>query len=131
MLWRWAWEYGAASDVIPYVNRPLLFVAAWHPAAHEPPGAWTLCLRCGDLLHRRKRTFSKLPRCAACMKETPSQRTWPAHALAPHGRSTWALRCQYPDCEMVFEGPRHRRLCDEHTSSRLPPSRRLKRIGDH
>jgi hypothetical protein len=29
---------------------------------------------------------------------------------------------------MVFEGPRHRKLCPNHTSSRLPPKQRLAAI---
>lgn len=124
-LWQQAEEYGGPTNLIPYATRVLMLLTFWHPSAHEPPGAWTVCVRCGVLLHRKKRSFTTTPRCAACMKETPSQRRWPAHAMAPHGRGTWLLRCQYPECDIVFEGPRHRKLCPDHTSSRLPPSRRL------
>ena len=124
-LWEWVAAYDALADRMPYAHRVMLLIAAWHPSAHAPPGAWTLCIRCGDLLYRKQGTFTTWPRCTACMKETPRQREWPRHALAPHDRGTWFLRCQYPECEMVFTGPRHRKLCPEHTSSRLPPRRRL------
>jgi hypothetical protein len=128
-LEHWLWEqiglHGALQNRIPYAFRQLLLVAAWHPAAHEPPtGAWTLCLRCGDLLHRKRRTFTTLPRCPRCMKATTAQREWPPHALAPHGPGTWLLRCQSPDCDQAFEGLRHRKLCPQHTSSRLAPATR-------
>lgn len=126
-LWTKAAERGAHSDRIPYASRVLLLLFAWHPSAHEPPGASTVCVRCGDLIYRARSTFSGLPRCPSCMKETAKQRDWPAHAIAPHGRASWLLRCQYPDCELVFEGPRHRKLCPDHTSSRLSPARRLTR----
>ncbi len=126
-LWEQAARYGALVDRIPYAHRLYLLLAAWHPSAHAPPGAWTLCVRCGDLLYRKKRSFTSFPRCPACMKESAEQRQWPTHALAPHDRGTWFLQCQYPNCEMAFTGPRHRKLCPDHTSSRLPPSRRLAR----
>lgn len=126
-LWEQAGRYGGVVDRIPYAHRLTLLLAAWHPSAHEPPGAWTLCVRCGELLYRKKRSFTSLPRCLVCMKETAQQREWPPHALAPHDQGTWFLQCQYPSCEMAFTGPRHRKLCPEHTSSRLPPSRRLSR----
>jgi hypothetical protein len=128
-LWELAAEYGAFSDRIPYAYRLLLLVAAWLPEAHRPPGAHTICLRCGDLLFRKRCLFKTLPNCPACMKETSAQREWPPHAMAPHARGTWLLRCQYPGCEMVVEGPRHRKLCDDHTSSKLPPKQRLKTIA--
>jgi hypothetical protein len=124
-LWQQIALHGGLQERIPYAFRQLLFLAAWHPAAHEPPnGAWTLCLRCGEVLHRKRRAFSTLPRCPRCMKETRAQREWPAHAFAPHGPGTWALRCQYPECAQAFEGPRHRKLCPQHTTSALPRSRR-------
>jgi hypothetical protein len=124
-LWQQTALHGGLQSRIPYGFRQLLLLAAWHPAAHEPPtGAWTLCLRCGELLHRKRRAFSTLPRCPRCMKETPAQREWPPHALAPHGPGTWVLRCQYPECAQAFEGPRHRKLCPQHTTSALPRSRR-------
>lgn len=123
-LWKLASEHGGSTNRIPFSYRSVLLLMAWDPAAHEAPdGGWTVCLRCGELLHR-KRAFSELPRCAACMKETPKQREWPPHAVAPHQRGTWLLECQYPDCETVFEGPRHRKLCDSHTSSSLAPRHR-------
>jgi hypothetical protein len=128
-LWELAGSYGALSDRIPYATRVLLLIVSWIPEAHEPPGAYTLCLRCGGLLFRRRRTFSTLPRCATCMKETPSQREWPPHAMAPDDVGTWLLRCQYPDCDLIFNGPRHRKLCPEHTSARLPPRRRGFRLA--
>jgi hypothetical protein len=128
-LWEQAAAFGGLADRMPYAHRLNLLIAAWHPSAHAPPGAWTICLRCGDLLYRTRRSFKTLPRCAACMKETPEQREWPAHALAPHDRGTWFLRCQYPSCEMAFTGPRHRKFCPEHTSSRLPPARRVPNGG--
>jgi hypothetical protein len=123
-LWNRAAEFGGLTDRIPYASRLLLLAMAWHPIAHKPPGAWTLCVRCGVLLHRKRSMFHSLPRCSACMKETTKQRKWPAHASAPHGRATWLLNCQYPGCEMVYEGTRHRKYCPDHTSSRLTPSRR-------
>jgi hypothetical protein len=128
-LWEQAAEHGGLVDRMPYAHRLILLIAAWHPSAHEPPGAWTLCIRCGELLYRKKRSFKTFPRCPACMKETPKQREWPTHALAPHDRGTWFLRCQYPNCEMAFTGARHRKFCPEHTSSRLPPARRLSSHG--
>src|SRR5207302_9822901 len=106
-LWRQAWEHGAYSDLIPYPNRGLLLIVAWHPEAHKPPGAHTICIRCGELLFRQTRNSRQFPRCAACMKETPAQRSWPDHAVTPFGRATWLLGCQYPECDAVFEGPRH------------------------
>jgi hypothetical protein len=124
-LWQLAYEAGALSDRIPYAFRLTLLVWTWIPEVHDAPGAHTLCIRCGDLLFRKRLlATANLPRCTQCMKETPAQREWPAHAMAPHAQGTWLLRCQYPECEMVFEGPRHRKLCDEHTSSRLAPRRR-------
>lgn len=124
-LWQRAHEHGGPTDLIPYATRVLLLLFSWHPSAHEPPGAWTLCVRCGELIHRKKRSFATLPRCTTCMKETPQQRQWPAHAMAPHDKGRWFLSCQYPDCDQAFTGPRHRKLCPEHTSSKLPPGRRL------
>jgi hypothetical protein len=124
-LWNRAAEFGGLTDRIPYANRLLLLAMAWHPIAHAPPGAWTLCVRCGELLYRKRSVFDHLPRCSACMKETAKQRKWPVHASAPHGRATWLLKCQYPECEMVYEGPRHRKYCPDHESSRLTPGRRL------
>ena len=129
MLWEWAWEYGAVNALIPYVNRPLLFVAAWHPVATNRPVRGHSALDVATSFTEETH-IGQAPRFAACMKETPSQRTWPAHARRPTEGQPGPYRCQYPGCEMVFVGPRHRRLCDEHTSSRLPPSRQLKRIGD-
>jgi hypothetical protein len=123
-LWELAAEHGGPTDRVPYAYRLVLLAMAWRPIAHQASGgAWTLCVRCGALLHR-SRSFSSLPRCGACMKETAKQREWPAHAIAPHSHGTWLLGCQYPGCESVFEGPRHRRRCDEHTSSKLSPKRR-------
>lgn len=124
-LWAQAADFGGLVDRMPYAHRLTLLFVAWHPSAHEPPGAWTLCIRCGELLYRNRRAFKTFPRCAVCMKETAKQREWPQHALAPHDRGTWFLRCQYPNCEMAFTGPRHRKFCPEHTSSRLAPARRL------
>jgi hypothetical protein len=127
-LWKLSAEYGAPSDRIPYVYRIFTLIGAWLPEAHKPPGANTICLRCGELLFRKRSSFKTLPRCPACMKETPAQRAWPPHAMAPHGPGTWLLRCQYPGCEMVFEGPRHRKLCDDHVSSKMPPKGRMKAV---
>ena len=126
-LWRLASEFGGPSDRIPYFYRVILLRLAWDPVAHEADtGAWTLCVRCAELLHR-KRSFKTLPRCPDCMKETGRQRRWPQHAVAPHRRGAWLLRCQYHDCETVYEGPRHRKYCEIHTSSRLAPGRRASR----
>jgi hypothetical protein len=130
-LWELASNYGGSTDRIPFAYRSVLLLMAWDPVAHEArDGGWTVCLRCGELLHRKRR-FSELPRCAACMKETPKQRIYPSHAVAPHRRGTWLLECQYPDCTMVFEGPRHRKLCQKHTSAQLPPAQRLTAIKKH
>jgi hypothetical protein len=127
-LWRLAATHGGPSKVIPYPYRLVLMALAWDPVAHQAPsGAWTLCVRCGELLHRRRRSVTSLPHCPPCMKETPAQRTWPDHALVPHSRGTWVLRCRYPNCETLFIGPRHRKLCDDHTSASLTPARRLAR----
>lgn len=127
-LWQLAARHGGPSSAIPYAYRRVLIALAWNPIAHAAPGgAWALCVRCGELLHRTRSRFSSLPRCAPCMKETPAQRKWPAHAVAPHARSTWFLQCQYPGCRKLFEGPRHRDLCSAHTSSKLPPARRRSR----
>jgi hypothetical protein len=124
-LWQLTARSGGPSDRLPYANRFILTTLTWHPDAYRPPGAWTLCIRCGELLHRKRPSLQPLARCAACMKETEKQRRWPEHAIAPHARGTWFLRCQHPDCEAIFEGPRHRKLCDIHTSSKLPPKQRL------
>jgi hypothetical protein len=124
-LWGLAAQYGAFCDRVPYAYRLLLLIATWLPEAHEPPGANTICIRCGELFFRRGRTSATLPRCPDCMKETRTQRQWPPHAMAPHAPGTWLLRCQYAACDSVFEGPRHRKLCQEHTSAKLPPKRRL------
>lgn len=124
-LWELASEYGGPTDRTPYAYRLVLLLMAWDPVAHEAPsGAWTLCARCGRLLHR-KRSFDALPRCEPCMKENAKQREWPSHAVAPHRQGTWLLRCVYPGCSNVFEGRRHRKLCDDHTSSKLSLNRRL------
>ena len=128
-LWEQAEAFGGPVDRMPYAYRLMLLIIAWHPDAHEPPGAWTLCIRCGELLYRARRSFKTVPRCARCMKETPKQREWPTHALAPHDRGMWFLQCQYPNCDIAFTGPRQAKLCPEHTSSRLPPARRLSRAG--
>jgi len=130
LIWweRWLWQsaalYGGPSDVIPYANRLLLLAFAWHPVAHRAPGASTICVRCGVDIFRKGERFRNLPRCSECMKESPAQRVWPAHAMAPHRRGTWALRCQDPDCWNAFEGPRHQKFCHRHRSSRLTRSRR-------
>jgi hypothetical protein len=125
-LWQLAAEYGGPTDRIPHAHRLVLLLMAWDPVAHEAMGgAWTLCVRCGQLLHRKRNSAKALPRCAACMKESPRQRDWPVHAVAPHGRGTWLLRCQHPECEIVFEGPRHRKYCPEHVLSKLAPKHRL------
>jgi hypothetical protein len=128
-LWQLAAKHGSAVDRIPYGCRKLLLIAVWNPSDHEPPGSWALCIRCGEPLFRKKTAARSdtLPRCAPCMKETPAQRGWPDHALTPHGRGTWILWCQYPSCKTLFFGPRHRKLCDQHTTSKLPASRRLSR----
>jgi hypothetical protein len=123
-LWQLAGQYGGPTQRIPYAYRAVLLFMAWQPAAHEADGgAWTLCIRCGELLHR-SRPFESLPRCPACMKETTRQREWPEHAIAPHDRGTWLLRCQYASCDEVFIGPRHRKRCDAHMSSKLAPKQR-------
>ncbi len=123
-LWQLASEHGATNDTIPYAYRLVLLLMAWDPAAHNAAdGGWTLCIRCGGLLHRRRR-FNSMPRCAVCMKETAKQRKWPSHTIGPHRRATWLLRCQYPDCHAIYESPRHQQLCPNHTSSGLPPKRR-------
>jgi len=129
-LWQIARAFGAASNV-PYPTRVLLLLFNWHPEAHKPPGAHTMCIRCGTLIYRATRNFIQIPRCKACMKETSKQRAWPSHAVMPAGRGTWWLRCRYPACEQVLEGPRHTRLCPLHTSAKLPPSRRVGRIAPH
>jgi hypothetical protein len=132
-LWQVAAEHGSAIDRIPYGCRKLLLIALWDPWDHEPPGSWTLCIRCGEPLFRNKRTARSdvLPRCGPCMKETPAQRAWPDDAIAPHDRGTWILRCQYPTCRKTFIGRRHRKMCDEHTTSTLPLSRRPSRQRKH
>ena len=127
-LWKQGAKFGGPPSGIPYYFRLLLLVMVWNPVAHAAPGASTLCIRCGTLVHRKRSTLTELPRCATCMKETHAQREWPTHAMAPHDQGRWFLRCQYPDCEMVFTGPRHQKLCPDHTSSRLPPARRLARL---
>jgi len=124
-LWQQAWKHGAHSNILPYPNRTMLLILSWRPEAHKPPGAHTVCVRCGELTFRKGSNITQFPRCRDCMKETPAQRAWPKHAVTPFGRGTWMLACHYPDCDNVFEGPRHQKLCSEHTSSRLAPGRRL------
>jgi hypothetical protein len=127
-LWQRAAEFGGPSDRLPYASRYSLTLLTWHPSAYKPPGAHAICIRCGQLLHRKRPSVQPLARCPACMKETEEQRRWPDHAITPHARGTWFLRCQYPDCRTVFEGRRHRKLCDEHVSSKMPPKRRMRAI---
>jgi hypothetical protein len=122
-LWQSAWAYGGATDRIPYANRFALLFLVWLPVAHQPPGSWTVCIRCGALLHR-KRESPSVPRCRPCMKETPKQREWPSHAVAPLDRGNWLLNCQFPGCGTPFAGPRHRKYCPEHVTATLPPSKR-------
>jgi hypothetical protein len=124
-LWQMAAELGAPGDRIPYTSRIYLLAITRIPDIDKPPDAYSLCLRCGLVIFQKRRRSDTPPRCNACMKETPAQREWPLHAVEPYRRGIWLLHCQYPDCDMVFEGPRHRKLCPNHTSSRLPPKQRL------
>lgn len=113
-------EQGAIAKEIPYAYRYRALGWLWHPDAHHAQRAYTLCLRCGALLERKKRP-SDNPSCSHCAKN-PGK--WPEHAIAPAGRGTWWLTCQHPGPAHIFLGRAQARHCDEHRASRMTPSKR-------
>jgi hypothetical protein len=123
-LWALAAEYGGCSPRIPYAFHFNALEWFWSPDAHKcgelvPAN----CLRCGVtwLPHGQ---IGSPPRCPKCAKERPEAREWPSHAIAPHIRGEWWLRCRVEGCNEVFANWRKQLYCDEHDSSRLTASKR-------
>ena len=115
------WVRHARLERIPY---PFAYTALQYLRKQRAkPGNASLCLRCGCLLYTRTRTTPAV-RCAVCAKEPATARDWPAHAVMPHTRGAWWLRCQATGCTAVFQGRRQAHRCDAHRSARISPSRR-------
>jgi hypothetical protein len=126
------WSYAAKGGYVkppPYAVRYDVARWLWHPSI----AGSIFCLRCGDELRylRSQRTArdaggvqrdSRTARCRACARGAEDD--WPAHALEPHRRGTWLLRCQFSDCTQPFDGRRHALYCPRHRASRMSPRRR-------
>lgn len=124
MLWQVAGNNGGPVGVIPWACRVALLEAFWKPESHERQVSTTVCPRCGEAFDRRYRATSP-PLCRACAKESPAQRRWPDHAIAPASRGRWYLRCQAPNgCSAIIDGRRPARFCDRHALRKVSPRRR-------
>jgi hypothetical protein len=134
----------AGEDRIPY---PFVYWALQHIRKPEAPdenkrkhnrnrnrrrtpyrGHASLCVRCGEPItyYVRRRAKAAL-RCPRCAREAPHLREWPSHAVMPHTRGMWVLKCQAPGCGSPFLGPRRKLRCDTHRSSQITPGRRAPR----
>jgi hypothetical protein len=123
-LWDLASAYGGPSPRIPYAFAFRAFEWFWAPRVHAGGVPTpTVCLRCGSLMVPR-RVIASPPRCAACAKESPAARVWPAHALSPAERGTWWLRCQAKNCANAFVAHAQARRCADCRSSSTTPSQR-------
>jgi hypothetical protein len=139
-LWQLAAsETGNEGLGIPYAFRFFALGWLWHPHAHDGGFAFTLCIRCGALLyrnhppaaHRRRasaaRKLRPAPLCDHCADEPASARQWPDTAIAPAARGTWWIKCEHPQCQLIFEATRRSHYCPKHRSNRLCASRRRNR----
>lgn len=121
-LWQAAGQNGGPSGVIPYAYRHAALSWWWRPELHAPNLPMTmLCIRCGSLIEQRRKRQAP-PRCHDCSKESPQTRRWPGHAVAPHDRGRWWLRCHR--CQAAFTGRADALYCPLHRSARLTPTKR-------
>ncbi len=135
-------ETGNDGLTLPYAYRFFALGWLWHPDAHDGGFAYALCIRCGALLYRNRRPAAhrrqaaarrKLrppPLCDHCADESPNARVWPSAAVAPAGPGSWWIKCQHPDCPLIFEATRRSKYCHPHRASRLSASRRARRHSD-
>lgn len=123
ILWDVARRDGGFEGTAPY---PIRYESARYLWSARIAGA-AFCLRCGELILFRRagrsgRHQRLVPVCGPCIRSGSLR--WPQHAVMPHTRGRWWLMCCYPDCSNAFVGAGQARLCDEHTQSKLPKSKR-------
>jgi hypothetical protein len=125
-LWEIA-RTGGFEGPVPY---PVRYWAARYLWSPEIAGC-AFCLRCGDLIFYRRAGRRSGPRrrrgpvCDSCLRG--GSLAWPGHAIMPHDRGRWWLRCR--TCAVPFIGHGQARRCPGCRLNRLAPSRRP-RAGD-
>jgi hypothetical protein len=118
-LW-WFAANGGYAGPPPYAVRYDLARWLWHPSITGT----IFCIRCGDELRyeRRARPEARTARCRRCSRGPAND--WPPHAVEPHCRGTWLLRCTHDGCSDIFVGRRQAQHCRRHRLNRLTSSMR-------
>jgi hypothetical protein len=119
-LW-WLASQGGCREPVPYAVRYETARWLWSPRI----AGFAFCLRCGQdvAFHRTARDGTRRNlRCSGCSRG-PVDR-WPAHAVAPHIRGRWWLRCLADGCRSLFIGAGQARRCSTCRSSATTPNRR-------
>lgn len=118
-LWELA-RLGGFPHPAPYKVRHFADRLLWGPQI----AGEAFCLRCGELITfgRAARNGRRVPVCGACIRAGGLE--WPAHAIVPHDRGRWWLKCAEPSCPVAFVGRSQARYCERHRSSRITPRHR-------